>query len=104
MSNSADLKLARMQAEDRQACLLYTSDAADPVVASAILTAPSFLSGLSDTELTLVKHKIESHIAPEIAEARAVTLKALKQAEIGWQKAMSKIGECAGLALSLIHI
>ena len=72
-------------------------NAADPVVASAILTAPSFLSGLSDVELAVVKHKVEQHVSPEIAEARAATLKAMKEAEQGWQRAIAKIGERAGL-------
>ncbi len=41
----------------------------DPVVASAILTAPVFLSGLSDPELALVKpllvkHRVEQHLGP----------------------------------------
>ena len=43
-------------------------NAVDPVVGSAILTAPSFLSGLSDAELALVKHKVEQHVSPEIAK------------------------------------
>ena len=72
-------------------------NAADPTVAAAILTAPSFLSGLNDAELALVKHKIEQHVCPEIAEARDVTLKALKEAEAGWRRAIEKIGERAGL-------
>ena len=76
---------------------LLEKNAADPVVASAILTAPAFLSGLSDAELALVKHKVEQHIPPEIAEPRAVTLPALKEAEQGWQRAIDKIGERAGL-------
>jgi hypothetical protein len=72
-------------------------NAADPIVASAILTAPLFLSGLSEPELAMVKLKVEKHLAPEIAEARAVTLKAMKEAELGWQKAIDKIAERAGL-------
>jgi hypothetical protein len=72
-------------------------NAADPLVASAILTAPSFLSGLSDVELAVIKQKVEQHVSPEIAEARAATLKAMKEAEQGWQKAIDKIGERAGL-------
>lgn len=72
-------------------------NAGDPIVASAILTAPAFLSGLSDAELAMVKHKVEQHVSPEIAEARAATLKALEHAEAGWQKAMDEIGERAGL-------
>jgi len=52
---------------------------------------------LERCKLALVKHKVEQHIPPEIAEARAVTLKALKEAEQGWQRAIDKIGERAGL-------
>jgi hypothetical protein len=35
----------------------------DPVVASAILWAPGFLSGLTETEVTFVKQKVEQHVA-----------------------------------------
>ena len=72
-------------------------NATDPVMAAALLTAPPFLSGLSDAELALVKHKVEQHVSPEIAEARDATLRALKEAQVGWQRAIDKIGETAGL-------
>jgi hypothetical protein len=36
-------------------------------------------------------------VSPEIAEARDATLKAIKEAEQGWRKAMDKIAERAGL-------
>ena len=62
---------------------LLEKNATDPVVAAALLTAPPFLSGLSDAELALVKHKVEQHVSPEIAEARDATLKAMKEAEAG---------------------
>jgi hypothetical protein len=71
--------------------------ATDPVVASAILGAPGFLSGLSEAEITIVRHRIDEHVAPEIAKARDATLEAMKEAEQGWQKAIDKIGERAGL-------
>jgi hypothetical protein len=38
-----------------------------------------------------------SDLAPEIADARDATLKAVKEAEHGWYRAMDKIGERAGL-------
>ena len=72
-------------------------NATDPVVASALLTAPPFLSGLSDAELAMVKHKVEQHLSPEIVEAKAVTAKAMKETENGWRLAVDKIGERAGL-------
>jgi hypothetical protein len=75
-------------------------NATDPVVAAALLTAPPFLSGLSGAELALVKHKVEQHVSPEIAEARDATLKAAKEAEAGWQSAIRKIAERAGLTKS----
>ena len=66
-------------------------------VASAILTAPVFLSGLSEPELALVRHKVEQYLGPEIAEARDAALKPMKEAEAGWETAMRKIAERAGL-------
>jgi hypothetical protein len=71
--------------------------ATDPVVGSAVLGAPGFLSGLKESKVTFVKQRIEQHVAPEIAGARDATLKAIKEAEHGWQRAMNKIGERAGL-------
>ena len=47
-------------------------------------------------ELVVAKHKVEQRVSPEIAEDRDGTLKAMKEAEAGWQKAIDKIGERAG--------
>ena len=91
------------QIRDRLAALkndrmgFLEKNAADPVLASAIFTAPPFLSGLNDAELALVKHNVEQHVSPEIAAARAATRKAMKEAEQGWQNAIDKIAERAGL-------
>jgi len=71
--------------------------AADPVIASAILTAPTFLSGLSDAELTMVWHKVETHVDPAILEARDEAAKALEEAEAGWQRAQDLVAERGGL-------
>ncbi len=73
----------------------------DPRVASAVLGAPAFLSGLTDAEVAVVQNKIEQHMAPEVAEARDATLNAMKEAEHGWQRAIEKIGERAGLSEAL---
>ena len=77
---------------------LLEKNAAASVLASAILTAPPFLSGLSDVELAVVKHKVEQHVSPEIAKAKAATLKALEEASVGWQRAIEKIRERASAA------
>ena len=52
---------------------------------------------MSESELALVKHKIEQHVCPEIAEARGAALNAKKEAEKCWAKAINKIAEHAGL-------
>ena len=44
-----------------------------------------------------MQKKVEQHTAPEIAIERDATLKAMKEAEAGWETAMRKIGERAGL-------
>ena len=46
-------------------------------------------------ELVVAKHNAEQHVSPEIAEARDATLKAMKEAEQGWRKAIDKIAERA---------
>ena len=69
----------------------------DPRVASAVLGAPPFLSGLTDAEIAVVQNRLEQQVAPEIADARDATLKAMKEAEEGWQRAMDKIAERGGL-------
>jgi hypothetical protein len=69
----------------------------DPVIASAVLTAPLMLSGLSDAEIALVRHKVESHVDPAIIAARDATAKALQELEQGWQRAQDVIGQRAGL-------
>lgn len=43
----------------------------------------------------------EQYVSPEIADARAATLKALKEAEAGWQRAIDLIDERAGLTKAL---
>ena len=75
--------------------------ATDPRVASAILGAPPFLSGLTDAEIGVVKTRVEKHVAPEVVNERNATLKALEQAEAGWETAMRKIASRAGLTKGL---
>ena len=47
-----------------------------------------------DRAEVLVNHKVEQHVSPEIAEARATTLKALEQADAGWHKTIEDRGTC----------
>jgi hypothetical protein len=48
-------------------------------------------------ELAVAKHNLEQHVSPEIAEVRDATLKAMKEADQGWQRAIDKIAERASL-------
>ena len=48
-------------------------------------------------ELVVAKRNFEGHVSPEIARDSEGTLKAVKELEQGWQKAIDKIAECAGI-------
>jgi hypothetical protein len=43
----------------------------------------------------VAKHNVEQHVSPETAKATDATLKAMKETEAGWQKAIDKIAERA---------
>jgi hypothetical protein len=87
--------------DQRERMLWLERNVGDPVAASALLTAPAFLSGLSDVELALVRSKVEAlALTPEIIEAKAATMKAWEQVEAGRRAAHHKINERAGLTNS----
>ena len=70
----------------------------DPMVISSVLTAPGFVSGLSDVELGVIRSKLAKRVlAPEIAEQQTLVEKALAVAERGWSRAQRLIEERAGL-------
>jgi hypothetical protein len=48
-------------------------------------------------ELAVAKHKFEQDVSPEIAQDREAALKAMKELERAWQRAMDKIAERASL-------
>jgi hypothetical protein len=66
-----------------------------------MLVAPSFLSGLSPAEVGIVKQRLEARANPDVAEAKAATLKALEQGESGWRAAIRHISERGGLTKGL---
>ena len=85
-----------MSREDRLAFLQKFGS--DPLTASALLCAPSYLSELTDAETDLIRARIEKGAIPvEVREARASTLKMLAAVERGWQRAAALINERAGL-------
>jgi hypothetical protein len=71
--------------------------AADPQIASALLTGPAGLTNLSETERAMLKNKVEGHVDLEIIAARSATAEALQEVEAGWQRAQDVIAQRAGL-------
>jgi hypothetical protein len=70
-------------------------DAHASEVAAAVLTASSFLSGLTPAELGIVKQRIEARANPELAKSKAETTRALADVEAGWRAAIRQISERA---------
>jgi hypothetical protein len=78
-------------------CIVYRQRCEAAAKAIADLEASKTLARAREAvELAVAKHNIEQHVSPEMAEARNATLKALKEAEHGWQRAIDKIAERAG--------
>ena len=48
-------------------------------------------------ELAVAKHQVDRQISPEIAQDGEATLRAMKEAEQGWRRAIDKIAERASL-------
>ena len=91
--------LDRVAAMPRESRLTFFQEHSDDLqIASALLLAPSFVSGLSDTELAVIRSKIGTRIlGAEVVEARAAAEKALSVATKGWARSISLIEERAGL-------
>jgi hypothetical protein len=70
----------------------------DIAVASSLFEAPAFLSGVTDAELALVRHKIEAaHLPAEVVEARAKTSRAWEELERAARLAPSLVLQFAGM-------
>jgi hypothetical protein len=54
-------------------------------------------------ELVVAKRKVEQYVSPEIAKDSEEMLKAMKETEQGWRKAIDKIAERASLARPWTH-
>ena len=85
--------LASLKSGDRVAFI----DAHATEVAAAVLSAPSFLSGLTPAELDVVKQRIEARANPEVAAAKAAAVTALAELERGWRNAANQIRVRGGL-------
>ena len=90
--------IAGLDAKARLAFIDKHLDDADGVVVSAVLTAPEFLSGLSVTEIGLVRDKLARRtFDAEIIAERERVAKAMAVAERGWLRAATLIEERGGL-------
>ena len=59
-----------------------------------MLTAPSFLSGLTPAELGVVKARIAQRANPALAQAKAEPIQALQDVEAGHRRPASKCITC----------
>ena len=67
---------------------------------SAVISAPPFLSGLTPSELGVVRQSIEARADPEIAAAKQAALRALSETESGVRAAIRQISERGNVARS----
>ena len=90
-------RVAGMSREDRFKFLQQHGD--DVLVASALLTAPSWISNLSESELALIRSKLEkAALTPEVLEAKTQTAKALVACEKGWSNAIRIVADRGKIA------
>ena len=89
-------RVAHMSKEERLTFFQKHGD--DPLVASALLTAPSCLSNLSEAECAMLRSRVERACpVAEILEARVAVEKAMVAAERGWGRAIALVSERGGI-------
>jgi len=69
----------------------------DPRFASALLTAPTAVTGLEPNELRSLRERFEKAVHPEAAEDRPRTLEALDDLDRGARNAITRICQAAGV-------
>jgi hypothetical protein len=77
--------------------------AADETFASALLTSPLAVTGLSADEMKFLRSKFEAAVAPAVAAQRSLTARALDEIDAGTRNALTRICEAAGLPADLIE-
>ncbi len=88
----------KMQGAERLAWL--NKHATDPTFASALLTAPTAVTGLKSEELHFLREQYEKVVCPEAAEDRPLTLDALDDLDRGARNAINKICQSAGIKVN----
>jgi hypothetical protein len=71
------------------------SQAADEAIAD-FEASKTLMRAREDVALVVAKRKVEQHVSPQIARDSEATLKAMKEVERDWPRAMNKIAERAG--------
>jgi hypothetical protein len=69
----------------------------DLALISAVLSAPAYVSGISDAELALLRRNLEQHTDSAIIHERDFVRTALAEVERGYRAARSRISKQAGL-------
>jgi hypothetical protein len=70
----------------------------NPALADAVLSAPPFLSGLTEGELSFVRSKVEQRtLPPEVVETKVGLARAMREVEVGWERAKARIASGGGL-------
>jgi len=75
----------------------FGRNGSDLTLISAALSAPPYVSGLSDAEVALLRKKLEQHARPEIVDERDFVHKALTEVERGFRAARARIAKRGGL-------
>jgi hypothetical protein len=73
----------------------------DLTLISAALSAPPYVSGLSDAEVALLRKKLEQQAPVEIIKERDFVQTALAEIERGWRAAKARIAKRGGLVKGL---
>ena len=84
-----------LQDAERQVWL--NKHAADPTFASALLTAPTAVTGLKPNEVKFLREQFEKAVHPEGADGRCLTLQVLDDLDHGARNAINKICQAAGV-------
>ena len=86
---------AQLKGADRLGWL--SKHAADPTFATALLTAPTAVTGLEPEEFKFLREQFEKSVEPDIAEGRSLTLQALDDLDRSVRNAINKICQTAGV-------
>jgi hypothetical protein len=83
--------------DPKERLAFLTKHGSDPVLISATLSAPPYLSGLDDGEISLLRANLEKLADPSVLEQRDLTKSSWAALSRGFRAAASRISKRAGL-------